>query len=68
MEKLELWCKRWEHPQYEFCGFVEPSNQDFIMDTLDPDIIKEAIMVKRLENGLIEGVNYRDFSEHRKVR
>jgi len=68
MEKLELWCKRWEHPVYEFCGFVNDNSQDFILDTLDPNIIKEAMIIKRLEDGMIEALNYRDFSEHRKVR
>lgn len=68
MEQLELWIKTWEHPVYEFCGLVNSYNQDFVLDTLDPQVVQEAIIVKRKENGIIEGTNYRDFTEKRRVR
>lgn len=68
MEQLELWIKTWEHPVYEFFGMINSKSQDYALDTLDPEVVWEAVIIRRLENGLVEGVNYRDFTNKRRVR
>jgi hypothetical protein len=47
---------------------INSKNQDYALDTLDPEVVWEAVIIRRLENGLVEGVNYRDFTNKRRVR
>ena len=68
MEQLEVWYKKWNSPEFEFYMFINETSQDYIFSTLDPNIIHEVMIIKRLEDSSIHCVNYKDFSQYRRLK